>query len=147
MSIAGKHRSRGIALVVAGLITLVAGPAWAAGSLGLDEVMAAVKKDRKLVAEIQAELDKNNLKVEKIVCWGSRFGNHWTHLSAGRSSPYECAIGQRKITIDAEKIFFDGRGKSLGDIDKVNPAKAKSFRESKFTWEWSAADEEKKEEK
>ena len=46
-----------IALTIAALIG-PAGPASAGGSLGLDEVLVAVKASPKLVAEIKAELEQ-----------------------------------------------------------------------------------------
>jgi hypothetical protein len=115
-----------------------AAAAHAGGSLGLDEVLAAVAKAPKLVAEIHAELDKSNLKVENVVCWGSRFGNHWTYLGGGRSAPYDCEIGKRSISIEADMVFFNGKGRSLGDRDKVDPRRAKTFKESNFRWTWES---------
>ena len=139
-------KSRPAALALIASITFVT-PVWAGGSLGLDEVMAAVKKDRKLVAEIQAELDKNNLRVADVTCDGARHGNHWKYLGGGRAAPYECEIGKRSITIEADRIYFDPKGKSLGNLDKADPTRAKTFKENNFRWDCAAADAEKKEEK
>jgi hypothetical protein len=113
------------------------GIAHAGGSLGLDEVLAVVAREAKLVAEIQAELDKNNLKVADVTCGGARFGNHWKYLGGGRAAPYECEIGKREIAIEADQVFFDPKGKSLGDLDKADPKRAKTFKESNFRWTWS----------
>lgn len=125
------------ALGLAGLIALAAAPATAGGSLGLDEVLVAVDKAPKLVAEIRIELDKNNLKPGDVVCGGARHGNHWKYLGGGRAAPYECEIGKRSLAIDADRTYFDARGKSLGDLDKADPKRAKTFREDNFRWTWT----------
>jgi hypothetical protein len=111
--------------------------AQAGGSLGLDEVLTAVAADPKLVAEIKAELDKNKLKTADVTCVGGRFGNHWKYLGGGRAAPYDCDIGKRSISIEADQVFFDPKGKSLGDLDKADPKRAKAFKESNFRWTWS----------
>ena len=122
-------------------------PTRAGGSLGLDEVLTAVAKAPKLVAEIRAELGKNSLKAADVICGGARHGNHWKYLGGGRAAPYECEIGKRSITIEADITYFDPRGKSLGNLDKADPKRAKTFKENNFRWSWAAADVEKKEEK
>jgi hypothetical protein len=112
-------------------------PAGAGGSLALDEVLAAVAKAPNLVAEIQAELEKNGLKVADVICGAARHGNHWKYLGGGRAAPYECEIGKREITIEADRIYFDPRGKSLGNLDKADPKRAKTFKEDNFRWNWT----------
>jgi hypothetical protein len=109
----------------------------AEGTLGLDEVLTAVAKAPKLVAEIQAELDGNNLKAANVICIAARHGNHWKYLGGGRAAPYECEIGKRTISIEADRIYFDSKGKSLGDLDKADPKRAKTFAESNFHWTWT----------
>jgi hypothetical protein len=123
------------ALVLANAIA--AAPAKAGGSLGLDEVLVAVSKSPNLVAEIQTELGKNNLKAQDVICSGARHGNQWTYLGGGRAAPYDCDIGKRSITIEADRVYFDARGKSLGDLDKADPKRAKTFREDNFRWTWT----------
>lgn len=125
------------ALVLAGFVTLAAGPAWAGGSLGLDEVLVAVGKAPKLVAEIQAELSRNSLKPSDVICSGARHGNQWTYLGGGRAAPYECEIGKRSLQIEADRVYFDARGKLLGDLEKASPKRAKTFQESNFRWTWT----------
>ena len=110
---------------------------WAGGSMGLDEVMQAVAKAPKLVAEIQQELTKNNLKMDEIGCGGARHGNQWTYLGGGRAAPYECEIGQRTLNIEADRVYYDARGKSLGDVNKADQKRAKTFQESNFRWTWT----------
>lgn len=116
---------------------LLAGTARAGGSLGLDEVLTAVAQAPKLVAEINSELDKNNLKAANVICTGARFGNHWKYLGGGRAAPYDCEIGKRTISIEADQLFFDPKGKSLGDLDKADPKRARTFKESNFRWTWA----------
>ena len=124
------------ALALIGFIAFAA-PASAEGSLGFDEVLAAVAMAPKLVAEIQTELDKNSLKAANVTCIAARHGNHWKYLGGGRAAPYECEIGKRSIKIDADRVYFDPRGKLLGDLDKAHPRRAKTFREDKFRWTWT----------
>lgn len=111
--------------------------AHAGGSLGLEEVLTAVAKAPKVVAEINAELEKNSVKAADVICTAARHGNHWKFLGGGRAAPYECEIGKRSISIDADRIYFDSKGKSLGDLDKADPKRAKTFREDNFRWTWT----------
>lgn len=133
------------ALVLAAFMALTAPPARAEGSLGLDEVLTAVAKAPKLVAELQAGLDSSHLKAENVTCLGARHGNQWKYLGGGRAAPYQCEIGNRSIVIEADRIYFDPNGKSLGDLEKADPKRAKSFVESNFKWTWTDADRKKEE--
>jgi hypothetical protein len=137
MRFTGGCRLKRIALAVAGLIALAAAPAWADGTLGLGEVLTAVAKAQKRVAEIQAELDKNNLKSGDVTCIGARHGNHWKYLGGGRAAPYECEIVKRSLAIEADRVYFDARVKLLSDLDKVDPKRAKTFRQDNFRWSWT----------
>ena len=121
------------ALMVAGFMARATSAAWADGTLGLDEVLVAVDKAPKLVGEIEAELSKNSLKPGGVTC----LGNHWTYLGGGRAAPYECKIGQRSLQIDADRVYFDARGRLLGDLDKADPKRAKTFLEDNFHWTWT----------
>jgi hypothetical protein len=121
---------------LASLFALAAVPARADGTLGLGEVLFAVGKAPKLVAEIRAELDRNGLKVAAVTCIAARHGNHWKYLGGGRAAPYRCEIGKRKVSIEADRVYFDERGKLLGDLDKADPKHAKTFREDNFRWSW-----------
>jgi hypothetical protein len=116
-------------------------PAWAPGSLGLDEVLQAVKSEPKLVSEIEVELRKRDLKVAEVICVAARHGNQWKHLGGGRAAPYECTIGDRELKIEAERTYYDSNGRRLGQLDQVPDKRlferAKSFRETKFRWTWS----------
>jgi hypothetical protein len=120
-----------------GTIIALVVPAHAEGSLGLDDVITAVAKSPNLVAEIQAELAKNNLKAESVTRIAARHGNQWKYLGGGRAAPYECEIGKRTVQIEADRVYFDERGRLLGDLDKVDPKHAKTFREDNFRWTWT----------
>jgi hypothetical protein len=126
-----------MAAALAGFLALAGAPAWAGGSLGLDEVLVAVEKAPKLVAEIEAELGKHNLKPSEVICGAARHGNQWTYLGGGRAAPYECEIGQRSLQIEADRVYFDARGKLLGALEKADPKRAKTFQESNFRWTWT----------
>jgi hypothetical protein len=128
---------RRTAFALAGLIAFATVPAWAEGSLGLDEVLVAVAKSPNLVTEIQAELAKNKLKPADLTCMGARHGNQWTYLGGGRAAPYDCDIGPRSLHIEADRVYFDARGKSLGDVEKADQKRAKTFREDNFRWTWT----------
>jgi hypothetical protein len=122
---------------VGGCFTLFAASAWAGGSMGLDEVFQAVATAPKLVAEIQQELTKNKIKINDVGCGGARHGNQWTYLGGGRAAPYECEIGERTLNIEADRVYYDARGKSLGDVNKADQKRAKTFQESNFRWTWT----------
>ena len=72
-----------------------------------------------------------------MTCLGARHGNQWTYLGGGRAAPYDCDIGQRSLHIEADRIYFDARGKSLGDLEKADQKRAKTFLESNFRWTWT----------
>ena len=120
---------------------LWASPAAAQGSLGLGEVLEAVKTEPQLVSQIEVELRKRDLKVREITCVAGSHGSEWRLLGGGRAAPYACQIGDRTIRIDAERTYFDASGRRLGqpgqtaDIMLFN--KAKFFRERNFRWTWS----------
>ena len=120
---------------------LAAAPAWAPGSLGLDEVLEAVKGAPELVQQIEVELRKRDLKVSEIVCDAARHGNQWRHLGGGRAAPYECRIGDLTLRVEAARTYFDVNGRRLGQLgqarDEVLFDRAKSFRETQFRWGWS----------
>ena len=131
------QRSRRTALALAALVALATVPALADGTLGLDEVLAAVGASPKLVAEIQAEAARNNLRPADVTCLGARHGNQWTWLGGSRAAPYNCEIGQRSLHIEADRVYFDARGKSLGDLKKADQKRAKTFQESNLRWTWT----------
>ncbi len=115
-------------------------PAWTGGSLSLEDVINAVKDVPNLGAEIHKELKDSGLNAEDVLCTAGRFGRHWKYLGGGRAAPYECSFGKRTLTIEAEQTYYDARGRSLGDIEKADPARARSFRERNFQWKWEASE-------
>ncbi len=125
------------ALMGAGFMAQFTSAAWADGTLGLGEVLVAVEKAPKLVEEIEAELGKNGLKAGGVTCLGARHGNHWTYLGGARAAPYQCKIGQHSLRIEADRVYFDARGRLLGDLDHSSPKWAKTFREDNFRWTWT----------
>jgi hypothetical protein len=124
-----------VALVAAALMENT--PARAAGSLGLVEVLAAVAASPTLVAEIRDELGRSGLAGDEVICSGARHGGHWIYLGGMRAAPYTCTIGKRELTIEADRIYFNARGKAIGDADRASPRRARTFRESNFRWSWS----------
>jgi hypothetical protein len=136
MRVMVRRRIKWAVFAFAAFVTLAAAPAWADGTLGLDEVLTVVAKAPKLVTEIGAELDSNHLEPGRVICIGARHGNHWKYLSGGRAAPYRCEIGQRSLKIEADRVYFDARGKLVGD-PKAEPKRAKTFQESNFRWSWT----------
>jgi hypothetical protein len=113
----------------------------AEGSLGLDEVLQAVKSNPRLVTEIDVALRRRDLKVGDVICVAARHGNQWRHLSGGRAAPYQCRIGDQTLVIEAQRSYWDRRGRRLGELgkapDQVLFERAVSFRETDFRWTWS----------
>ena len=74
-------------------------------------------------------------------CVAARHGNQWRFLGGGRAAPYACTIGDRTLTIEADRIYFDINGRKLGQLgqmpDKVLFDRAKSFRETHIRWTWT----------
>lgn len=125
-----------LASIAVAVLGMEAALAQGGGSLGLGDVLEAVKADPKLVAEIQDELKKNDMKVDGVVCTGFRHGNQWAELSGARAAPYACDIGKRQIVIEASRMYFDGSKQPLGDMKRANPKRADNFKESSFRWTW-----------
>jgi hypothetical protein len=122
------------------VVALAPPAARAEGSVGLEEVLKAVKDTPKLLTQIDVELRKRDLKAFEAVCIAARHGDHWKYLGGGRAAPYECQIGDRTVMIEADRSYFDVNGKRLGRLgeasDKVLFGRAKSFRETNFRWTW-----------
>jgi hypothetical protein len=123
--------------LVALSVALGVTPAWAPGSLALHDVQAAVRSAPKLVDEINRALKASGLAAGDVVCWAARHGHHFTYLAGRRAAPYECTIGQRTLTIEADITYYDAKGRPLGDIETVDPRRAKRFRETNFRWTWA----------
>jgi hypothetical protein len=116
-------------------------PASAQGSLGLAEVIEAVKGDPTLLGQIEVELRRRDIKAPSIACSASGHGNQWRHIGGGRAAPYECQIGDRTLRIDAVRTYFDGSGRRLGQLGQIPDTvlfnKATFIREGNFRWTWS----------
>jgi hypothetical protein len=122
---------------VALCIALGITPAWAPGSLALHDVQMAVRGAPNLVDEVNRALKASGLAAGDVACWAARHGHHFKYLAGRRAAPYECTFGQRTLTIEADITYYDTKGRPLGDIETVDPRRAKSFRESNFRWTWS----------
>jgi hypothetical protein len=118
-------------------LSLVATAARAGGSIPLTEVLDATRDSPALAREINDELAKSRLNAADVICSADRHGNQWRYLGGSRASPYECTIGERDLTIESSRTYFDGSGKSLGGLDKADPRRARKFIETNFRWEWS----------
>jgi len=132
-----KLRALAFCVCAAIALSLELATALAGGTISLDEVMDQLRSDGKLIAEIKAELKKQNLKAGTVICTGSRFGNHWPYLVGLRAVPYECEVGTRKLSIDGELIFYDKAGKALGALGEAMPEDAARFKTTNVTWTWS----------
>jgi hypothetical protein len=88
-----RARASIFSISLLGAIFALSTPAWAPGTLGLDEVLAAVKTEPKLVAEIERELKKDGRKADRLTCMGARHGNQWKYLGGARAAPSSCVIG------------------------------------------------------
>jgi len=135
-----RARAAIFSVSLVGALLALSTPAWAPGSLGLDEVLVAVKSQPQLVAEIARALKKEGLKAKAVICVGARHGNQWTYLGGSRAAPYTCTIGKRELTIEADRAYFDAQGRNLGDVEHASFSKAKTFRESNFRWSWKPAE-------
>ena len=130
-----KVRGKSNALML--LFAIAAAPASADGTLTLGEVLVAVAKAPNLVAEIEAELNKGGLKASGVTCIAARHGNHWKYLGGGHAAPYRCEFGKRTVLFEADRVYFDERGRVLGNLDSVDPNHAKTFKEDDFRWSWA----------
>lgn len=125
-----------IALGAALLMLLGTTAAWAPGTITLDEVMAQLKDNEKLTAEIAAELKAQGLAADGIICVGARFGGHWSELGGARSVPYECEIGKKKLNIEGTVQLYDERGNAIDMSDESAPERAFDYKQSDLTWTW-----------
>ena len=112
--------------------------AWAPGSIGLDEILNMAQRSPKLVKEIEATLKNQNMDAADVTCYGTRLGRQWTYLSAERTLPFTCEIGNRTLTIDGDLDFLDAQGKVI-PRGLENPrifTRAREIKTGKLTWEW-----------
>lgn len=124
------------ALGIGVFVLLGVGPAWAPGTIALDEVMEQLKDDRKLIGEIEAELKTQGLAAENVICLGARFGGHWSALGGARSIPYECELGKKKLAIDGTLQLYDARGNEIDMSDEKAPELAFDYKQADLKWSW-----------
>ncbi len=110
--------------------------AYAGGSIPLNEVMDQLKDNAKLIAEIDAELDKQKLKADAVICDGARFGGQWTELGGARSVPFDCEIGGRKLHIDGTLHLYDQNSAEIDMNDEKAPERAFDYKQTDLTWTW-----------
>jgi len=126
-------------LVLASLfLALTLGPACAGGSIALPEVMQQLKGEESLIAEIEAELEAQDVEADDVTC-SARFGNHWKELGGARAIPFECVIGKRELQIEGVLKLYDGDDRPV-DIDAADaPDRAVRFTQTGLQWKWSDA--------
>lgn len=129
------------------LFRLLAGRACCAEHAGLGARLARSRRGAgrrqeraQLVAEIERELKQDGLKANRVICIGARHGNQWKYLGGARAAPYSCVIGKRELTIEADCIYYDAQGRSLGDVEHASFTEAKTFRQTNFRWTWKQAE-------
>jgi hypothetical protein len=138
----GTHSILCSAFIVA-LILTVSTPAYAPGTIYLDEILPRLKESPELVQEINRALKAARVRAKNIECLGGRFGGHWPHLAAMRALPYSCKIGSRVLSIQGEVLVYDDAGNSW-DMNEDLPddeqekmfKKATNFVERNFKWTW-----------
>ena len=129
---------RALPTTLGGLIFMMLGigPAWAPGTISIDEVMDQLKDNDKLVGEIGAELKAQSLEAERVICIGARFGGHWVEIAGGRSVPYECEVGKKKLKIEGTVHLLDTKGKEIDMSDEKAPERAVDYKQTDLTWTW-----------
>ena len=127
-------------LVLASLfLALTLGPACAGGSIALPEVMQQLEGEESLIAEIEAELEAQDLEADDVTCTGARFGNHWKELGGARAIPFECVIGKRELQIEGVLKLYDVEDHPV-DLDATDaPERAVRFTQTGLQWKWSDA--------
>ncbi|HEU4377139.1 MAG TPA: hypothetical protein VFR73_01095 [Hyphomicrobiaceae bacterium] len=94
-----------------------------------------------LLRQIDVELRRSYLKEGDVTCVASLLGDQWKSMSGGQCAPYQCRFGDRTLRIEAERTYFDARGKRLGRPgempDEALLNRAKSFRENNLRWGWT----------
>jgi hypothetical protein len=104
-------------------------------SLPLSEIVKVGRDVPDLLRQIDVELRRNYLKEGDVACAAAPVG-----AGGGRGAPYLCRFGDRTLRIEADRTFFDGRGKRLSRSESDDTAqvdRAKSFRENNLRWTWT----------
>jgi hypothetical protein len=104
--------------------------------LPLTDILKVGRDTPDLLRQIDVELRRNNLKEGDVSCGAAPLG-----VGGGRGAPYLCQFGDRTLRIEADRTYFDGRGKRLGRSGEADGTtqfeRAKSFRENNLRWGWS----------
>ena len=107
----------------------------------LKDVLKAGRDTPDLLRQIDVELRRSYLKEGDVTCVASLLGDQWKSMSGGQCAPYQCRFGDRTLRIEAERTYFDARGKRLGRPgempDEALLNRAKSFRENNLRWGWT----------
>jgi hypothetical protein len=107
-------------------------------SIPLADILKVGRDTPDLLRQIDVELRRNYLKEGDVSCGAAPLG-----MGGRGGAPYLCQFGDRTLRIEADRTFFDGRGKRLsrsGESDDTTQFdKAKSFRENNLRWNWTPA--------
>jgi hypothetical protein len=110
-------------------------------SLPLSDILKVGRDAPDLLRQIDVELRRNYLKEGDVACGAAPLGGQWRSLGGGRGAPYQCQFGDRTLRIEADRTYFDVRGKRLGRPgempDETLFARARSFRENNLRWAWT----------
>jgi hypothetical protein len=124
------------ALGLCSLLVFHVGTANAGGSLPLTDVIDQLKDNTKLIAEINAELAKQKLAADAVICSGARFGGQWTEIGGARAVPYDCEIGKRKLHIDGTVHLYDQDSAEIDANDEKAPERAFDYKQTDLAWTW-----------
>ena len=127
-------RGLGLAVIVAALS--LTGTAVAGGTIALDEVVSLLPENARLRAEVEEAVAAAGRSEDEVVCTGTRLGNQWQELGGARIPPFECEIGGRMLTIEAETVFFDGDDNEIGADAADAPLIAFRFELREVSWSW-----------
>jgi hypothetical protein len=109
-------------------------------SVPLSQIVKVGRDTPDLLRQIDVELRRNNLKEGDVSCMAAPLGGPSKPLGGGGGAPYQCQFGDRTLRIEADRAFFDGRGKRLGqtgEAPETMPERARSFRENNLRWFWA----------
>jgi hypothetical protein len=109
-------------------------------SVPLSQIVKVGRDTPDLLRQIDVELRRNNLKEGDVSCMAAPLGGPSKPLGGGGGAPYQCQFGDRTLRIEADRAFFDGRGKRLGQTGEAletMPERARSFRENNLRWFWA----------
>ncbi|MET0193998.1 MAG: hypothetical protein ABW200_11595 [Hyphomicrobiaceae bacterium] len=109
-------------------------------SVPLSQIVKVGRDTPDLLRQIDVELRRNNLKEGDVSCIAAPLGGPSKPLGGGGGAPYQCQFGDRTLRIEADRAFFDGRGKRLGqtgEAPETMPERARSFRENNLRWFWA----------